>query len=126
MANPNLFPVATSTFSSPTEPRQNLRNHPNPPAMAAPSISRNPHGIYRVMTNPYLPPHPPPAPGTHGGNIWVSSLSVFCFSISSSSVRSRMRSSRLLEYCSSMRSMESMMLVFRPLLMLLNCQENPL
>lgn len=50
----------------------------------------------------------------------MRSRSVFCFSSSSSSVRSRIRSSRLLEYCSSIRSMESMMLVLRPLLMLLN------
>lgn len=50
----------------------------------------------------------------------MSSRSVFCFSSSSSSVRSRIRSSRLLEYCSSIRSIESMMFVLRPLLMLLN------
>ena len=50
----------------------------------------------------------------------MRSFSVFCFSISSSSVRSLISSSRLDEYCSSMRSMESMMLVFLPLLMFLN------
>lgn len=56
----------------------------------------------------------------YGGSICVSSFSVFCFSISSSSVLSRMSSSRLEEYCSNIRNMESMMFVFFPLLMFLN------
>ena len=54
------------------------------------------------------------------GNIWATRLSVFCRSTSSSSVLSLIRSSRLEEYCSNMRSMELMMLVFFPLVMLLN------
>lgn len=58
---------------------------------------------------------------THLGNIWATRLSVFCLSTSSSSVLSLIRSSKLEEYCSNMRSMESMMLVFFPLVMLLNC-----
>lgn len=57
---------------------------------------------------------------TYGGSICVSSFSVFCFSISSSSVLSLISSSRLDEYCSSILSMESMMLVFFPLFMFLN------
>ena len=60
---------------------------------------------------------------THGGSICVSSFSVFCFSISSSSVRSLISSSRLDEYCSSILSMESIMLVFFPLLMFLNWED---
>lgn len=59
---------------------------------------------------------------THLGNIWATSLSVFCLSTSSSSVLSLIRSSRLEEYCSNIRSIESMMLVFFPLVMLLNCR----
>lgn len=57
---------------------------------------------------------------TYLGNIAATSLSVFCLSTSSSSVLSRIRSSRLEEYCSNMRSMLSMMLVFLPLVMFLN------
>ena len=60
---------------------------------------------------------------THLGSIAATSLSVFCLSTSSSSVLSRIRSSRLDEYCSNMRSMLSMMFVFFPLLMLLNCNK---
>lgn len=55
------------------------------------------------------------------GSICATRASVFCLSTSSSSVLSRIKSSRLVEYCSSMRSMESMMLVFLPLLIVLNC-----
>lgn len=58
---------------------------------------------------------------TYLGNIAATSLSVFCLSTSSSSVLSLIRSSRLDEYCSNMRSMESIMFVFFPLVMLLNC-----
>lgn len=58
---------------------------------------------------------------THLGNIAATSLSVFCLSTSSSSVLSLIRSSRLDEYCSNMRSIESIMFVFFPLVMLLNC-----
>ena len=61
---------------------------------------------------------------THLGNIWAKSLSVFCLSTSSSSVLSLIRSSKLDEYCSNMRSIESMMLVFFPLVMFLNCHKN--
>lgn len=53
----------------------------------------------------------------------MRSFSVFCFSISSSSVLSLINSSRLEEYCSNIRNMESMMLVFFPLLTFLNCRE---
>lgn len=63
---------------------------------------------------------------THLGNIAATSLSVFCLSTSSSSVLSRIRSSRLDEYCSNMRSMLSMMFVFFPLVMLLNCNKTGL
>lgn len=58
---------------------------------------------------------------THLGNIAATSLSVFCLSTSNSSVLSLIRSSKLDEYCSNMRSIESIMLVFFPLVMLLNC-----
>lgn len=57
---------------------------------------------------------------THGGSIWESSLSVFCLSSSSSSVRSWIKSSRFWEYFSNIRSIESATLVFLPWLMLLN------
>lgn len=59
---------------------------------------------------------------THLGNIAATSLSVFCLSTSNSSVLSLIRSSKLDEYCSNIRSIESIMLVFFPLVMLLNCQ----
>ena len=62
---------------------------------------------------------------TYLGNIWATRLSVFCRSTSSSSVLSLIRSSRLEEYCSSIRSIESMMLVFFPLVMLLNWGREP-
>lgn len=57
---------------------------------------------------------------THGGSISDRSFSVLCFSTSSSSVLSLIRSSRLELYCSNILSMESMMLVFLPLLINLN------
>lgn len=59
---------------------------------------------------------------THLGNIAATSLSVFCLSTSNSSVLSLIRSSKLDEYCSNIRSIESIMFVFFPLVMLLNCQ----
>lgn len=61
---------------------------------------------------------------THGGSISDSSFSVLCFSASNSSVLSLIRSSRLELYCSNILSMESMMLVFLPLLINLNCPED--
>lgn len=57
---------------------------------------------------------------TYGGSISDRSFSVLCFSTSSSSVRSLIRSSRLELYCSNILSIESMMLVFLPLLINLN------
>lgn len=56
------------------------------------------------------------------GSISVRSFSVRCFSISNSSVLSLIRSSRFEEYCSSIRNIESMMLVFFPLFISLNCK----
>lgn len=59
---------------------------------------------------------------THLGNIAATSLSVFCLSTSNSSVLSLIRSSKLDEYCSNIRSIESIMFVFFPLVMFLNYQ----
>lgn len=61
---------------------------------------------------------------SYGGSISARSFSVRCFSISNSSVRSLIRSSRFEEYCSSMRNIESMMLVFLPLFISLNCKRS--
>ena len=49
---------------------------------------------------------------SYGGNIWERSLSVFFFSSSSCVVRSRIKSSKLFEYCSNILNMVSTMFTF--------------